>query len=203
VIKKGIYNGAAFFLIPIFLLLPGCGNDKDRVQTATSNKKDSVSRLSKNFYADCKALLTNARRMDSVLLNETEADAAKGNEAIAAFTDFAYYCKSDSMSPVYLIKTAQVARAVKNIPQAKTALDHCIAEYPSFSNRPAALFLLAQLYEEDNYMNDPQEARRLYQQIIDDYPKSEWAASARGALRFVGKSDQEIMNELKKKNKKP
>jgi TolA-binding protein len=78
-------------------------------------------------------------------------------------------------------------------------LDKCIADYPSFKNRAAALFLLAQLYDEPGYLNDEQEAKKLYQKIIDEHPKSDWASSAKGALSFIGKSDQQIMEELKKK----
>jgi TolA-binding protein len=129
-----------------------------------------------------------------------EVDPASAAYALKAFTDFAYYCKSDSMSPVYLVKTAQVARAVNNIPQARTALDRCIEEYPAFRNRAAAIFLLAQLYDEPNYLNNEQEARKLYKEIVDEYPKSDWAMSAKAAIGFIGKTDEQIMQELKRKN---
>lgn len=172
--------------------------ETDENQEEPKAKSDS-GRIAKNFFGDCKKLFAEARRMDSVLLGQTEIDKTSANEAIHAFTDFAYYCKSDSMSPVYLIKTAQVARAINNIPQAKKALDHCVETYPSFRNRPAALFLLAQLYDENTYLNNEQEAKKLYEQIINDYPKSDWAMSARGAITFLGKTDEEILKELKKK----
>ncbi|MCC6369598.1 MAG: tetratricopeptide repeat protein, partial [Bacteroidia bacterium] len=136
------------------------------------------------------------------LLKQNEIDLPSANKALKAFTEFAYHCQSDSMSPVYLIKTAQVARAVDNVPQAKTVLDFCIDNYPNFKDRPAALFLLAQLYDEVNYLNDENEARKLYQKIIDEYPKSAWVASAKGALDFIGKTDQEIMQQLTKKKTK-
>ena len=44
-----------------------------------------------------------------------------------------------------------------------------------------------------------EEAKKLYEQIITEYPNSEWAHSARGAMQFLGKSDAEIIKELKKK----
>lgn len=139
--------------------------------------------------------------MDSVLMTQTEVDKAKANEAIKAFTDFAYYCENDTLSPMFLIKTAQVARVINNIPQAKVVLDKCIETYPSFKNRPAAMFLLAQLYDERTYLNNEYEAERIYKQIIDEYPKSDWALSAKGAIQFIGKTDEEILKELKKKRK--
>lgn len=163
---------------------------------------DSGQRLAKNYLSDCKQLLAQARKMDSLLLTQTEADKASAVKAIEAFTDFAFYCQSDSMGPVYLIKTAQVARAINNIPQAKLVLDRCIETYPAFKDRPAALFLLAQLYDENTYLNDEVQAKKLYEEIINDYPKSDWALSAKGALSFIGKTDAEILNELKNKRGK-
>jgi TolA-binding protein len=103
------------------------------------------------------------------------------------------------LSPVYLVKTAQIAQAINNIPQAKVVLDKCIADYPNFKNRPAALFLLAQLYDEPTYLNNEQEAKLLYQKIIDEHPKSDWAQSAKGAIKFIGMSDNQIMEQLKKR----
>lgn len=170
-------------------------------QAVSTPKADTLGRLAKNYFTDCKKLFKEARYMDSVLMTQTEVDKAKANEAIKAFTDFAYYCENDTLSPMFLIKTAQVARVINNIPQAKVVLDKCIETYPSFKNRPAAMFLLAQLYDERTYLNNEYEAERIYKQIIDEYPKSDWALSAKGAIQFIGKTDEEILKELKKKRK--
>ena len=193
------------FVIASSLVLPACSGNKPAEEALPVEKpaaKDSTRRLAKNYFTDCHNLYAAARRSDSILLGQTAIDVKSANQAIKDFIDFAYYCQNDSMSPVYLVKTAQVARSVDNIPQAKVALDKCIADYPSFKNRPAAIFLLAQLYDEPGYLNDEQEARRLYQQIIDEYPKSDWAVSAKGAIGFIGLSDRQIMEQLKKKKKK-
>jgi predicted Zn-dependent protease len=191
-----------FFLILFTcLLLVSCSNQVSEKKVAEKEitTNDSTRRLSKNFLADCLKLSVEAQHMDSILLNQTEMDSNAANKAIRAFTDFAFYCSSDTLSPVYLIKTAQVALAINNIPQAKVVLDKCIADYPNFKNRPAALFLLAQLYDERTYLNNEQEAKALYQKIIDEHPKSDWAQSAKGAIKFIGMSDNQIMEQLKKK----
>jgi hypothetical protein len=198
-----INPGLPFFTLIIALFF-SCSNktsaEKDATDTHDS-AQPSASRLNKNYLTDCRKLYSEARKMDSVLLQQTEADQVSANKAIQVFTDFAYYCGSDSMSPIYLIKTAQVAKAINNIPQAKIALDKCIDTYLSFKGRPAALFLLAQLYDERTYLNNEDEAKRLYQEIIDEYPKSDWAINAKGAIRFLGKTDEEMLKEFKKRSK--
>jgi len=170
---------------------------KDSIKTVVTS--DSVIRENKMYLSDCKNLLAEAKKMDSILLKELEVKKDVATKGIKAFTDYAFYCSNDSLCPIYLIKTAQVAQSINNIPQAKIVLDKCIADYPSSKHRPAALFLLAQLYDEATYLNNEAEAKKLYQQIISEYPKSDWAISSKGALAFVGKSDAQIMEELKKK----
>ena len=195
---------ASIVLTICALFFGSCSNNSTNV--ATEQEKENASaaepRLAKNFLTDCKKMLSEAKKMDSILLNEIEVNKTSANNAIKAFSDFAFYCQSDTMCPIYLIKTAQVARVINNIPQAKVALDQCINTYPNFRNRPAAMFLLAQLYDENTYLNNEAEAKKIYEEIINEYPKSDWALSAKGAINFIGKSDEEILKELKKKQKR-
>jgi outer membrane protein assembly factor BamD (BamD/ComL family) len=190
-----------FTSIVISFVIAACSNSKPAETPAaiTPAAADSNKRLAKNYLTDCRQFYLEARRSDSILLQQTEIDVKAARKAIKDFTNFAYYCQSDSLSPVFLIKTAQVARAINDVPEAKLVLDRCIADYPFFRNRAAALFLLAQLYDEPGYLNNEQEAKKLYQKIIDEHPKSDWAVSAKGAINFIGKSDKQIMQELKKK----
>ncbi|MDP1803116.1 MAG: tetratricopeptide repeat protein [Bacteroidota bacterium] len=199
-------NFISGLLIATFFFLTACSGteqkttvveQKDPVQTPV--KSDSLIRGNKMYLSDCKKLLAEAKKMDSILLKELEVKKDVATKGIKAFTDYAFYCANDSLCPIFLIKTAQVAQSINNIPQAKIVLDKCIADYPTSKHRPAALFLLAQLYDEATYLNDESEAKKLYQKIIDEYPKSDWAKSSQGALTFVGKSDAQIMEELKKK----
>ncbi len=189
------------FLIPLFLTALSCSNNEQSQKEEQKTSTDTDQRLAKNYFIDCKKLFTDARQIDSILLKQNEIDPKSAKQAIEAFTAFAYYCVSDTLSPVFLIKTAQVAKSINNIPQAKLVLDKCIADYPSFNNRVAAIFLLAQLYDEPSYLNNENEAKKLYQQIIDEYPESDWAQSAKGAINFIGKSDEEIMKEILQKKK--
>ena len=139
--------------------------------------------------------------VDSVLYTQTDVNKETANKAIKAFTDYAYYCGNDSLSPIFLIKTAQIATAVNNYAQAKIVLEKCISDYPKFEGVPTALFLLGSLYDEETYLNNEEEARRLYQQVIDQYPNSPEVESAKGALKFIGMTDREVMKELKKQSK--
>lgn len=190
------------FLFCIIILLSTSCKTEEKPEDVNLNDAPSASvkKLPENYSSDCNEMYNEAKRLDSILLVSMDVKDDLAAEAITAFTGFGYYCSTYSLAPVYLIKSAQVARAVNNIPQAKKSLEFCISEFPEFRDRPAAMFLLAQLYDERTYLNNRDEAQRLYREIIEEYPGSDWAQSARGAMSMVGKSDEEIIRMLKKQN---
>ncbi len=204
-ISRIIFFSGSIFLLTI--LFSRCGNPNPDTSTTSAGsvigenvKKDST--LSHSAYTnDCKSLFASAQKMDSVIMTATEANPQIGNKAIKAFCDFSFYCSGDSLAPVFLIKSAQVAQSINNLPQAQICLEKCIKDFPDFKNRGAAMFLLAQLYDEVKYLNNEVKAEELYTSIISRYPRSEWAANARAARDLLGKSDEQIIKEFNKKNK--
>ena len=180
-----------FFLALLFVC--GCSSPSEQVQEEFAVAAETRKPL------DCKQRYQDAAHMDSLLLNALETSDTLAARAIHTFTHFAIYCANDSLSPVYLIKTAQVARAVGRPDQARAALEECIRKYRDFRDRPAAIFLLGQLFEDDSYMSDRDAAAANYRQVIDEYPGSVWAENARAALQLLGKSDAEIIEMFKRK----
>jgi outer membrane protein assembly factor BamD (BamD/ComL family) len=191
------------YITSFVFVVASCNSPKEEPAKETVVPKDTVKTITVDTLAtkDCSVLYKRARTTDSTLQKALEVDPALANKAIRAFTDYAFYCESDSSSPVFLIKTAQVAMAINNPNQAKVVLDRCISNYPKFRNKPAAIFMLAELYDEQTLLNDETEAKKLYEKLIEEYPKSEWAASAKGAIKLLGKTDEQIVNEFNKKKK--
>jgi outer membrane protein assembly factor BamD (BamD/ComL family) len=149
----------------------------------------------------CRIKKSEARRLDSTLFTQMELDTTLGKQAVYAFLDFASQCASDSTSSVFFIKTAQVSRALKMDSVTERSLNAFIDRYPKSANKPLALFLKAQLYDEDGPYHSETKAASVYNEIIQQFPHSEWALSAKGALEFIGKTDLEISNELLLKTK--
>jgi TolA-binding protein len=170
--------------------------------TPLSDSNPEISAAGSYSTNNCAALYNKAKSMDSTIMAQLDMDINLANKAIQIFTDYAFYCESDSLSPVFLIKTAQIATSINKSNQAKVVLDRCINNYPKFKNKPAAIFLLAQLYDERTHLNNEDEAKKLYEKLIYDYPKTEWALNAQAALSLIGKTDEEIINEFNKNTKK-
>ncbi|MBK6523794.1 MAG: tetratricopeptide repeat protein [Bacteroidia bacterium] len=190
---------ALITLCSALLFLCACNSSSNEAKQNDLIAKDSVKALVDTpATKDCATLYKSAKIMDSIILMQTEVNADIANRSIRAFTDYAFYCENDSMSPIYLIKTAQIAMAINNANQAKVVLDRCISNYPKFKNKPAAMFMLGQLYDEQHMLNNEEEAKKIYEALIYEYPKSDWAINAKAAIKLLGKTDEQIVKEFTK-----
>jgi len=188
--------------VTVFLLFYNCSGGKTE-DTKTEVKKDSLANSGNSIYTnECRTLYLEAVKNDSIILAATQLDPTVGNKAIKAFADFSFYCKDDSLAPIFLMKAGQIASSINNLPQAQVCFEKCYKDFPNFKNRGAAMFLLAQLYDEVSMLNNEDEARELYGKIINMFPNSEWAAQADAARALIGKTDEQIIKEFEKKNKK-
>ncbi len=186
-----------FILISTALLLGlvSCSNN----QTVTTNPSDNQPTT--NFNLNCLNALKNAQHCDSILLVATSFSKIDAENAVTAFTIFASTCKDDSLAPVFLLKAGQVAQSLGKFTQAMDCFNKCINIYDKFKNRGVAMFLLAQLFDDSKMLNNEEEAKKIYEEITKQYPKSEWAINAELCIKNLGKTDEELMKEFINKNK--
>jgi tetratricopeptide (TPR) repeat protein len=184
----------------VFLMFVNCTGTK--AEEKVEAKKDSVQTSNSVYTNDCRTLYLDAIKNDSIILLATEVNPEVGNKAVKAFADFAFYCANDTLAPVFLLKAGQIAASINNLPQAQVCFEKCYMDFPDFKNRGAAMFLLAQLYDEVSQLNDEDKARELYGKIINSFPNTEWAKNANDARALIGKTDEQIIKEFEAKNKK-
>jgi len=184
------------FFITGSLFLMSCGNNSSSEKKTDDVKKDTV------IVADkCTNLLNEAKRLDNILLKATVVNNDIAEQATKAFYEFSTNCKEDTLAPVFLIKAGQVSQSIKKYTQAQSFFKKCIDEFPNFKSRGAAMFLLAQLYDDASILNNESEARTIYHQVIREYPESPYANDAKACIKNLGKSDEELIQEFLKKNK--
>jgi TolA-binding protein len=186
-------------IITSIIFLNSCSNENE-------NKKDAASTIDslQNIVisGDCNSLYKDAVRMDSILMKAVSVNPNLAEQAINAFNNFASTCKNDSLAPVFLLKAGQIAQTTRNFQQSQILLKKCVDEFPQFRNRGAALFLLAQVYDDASMLNNEVEAKNIYQQIIKEYPNTVWENDAKSCILNLGKTDEQIVQEFLKKNKK-
>lgn len=180
------------------LVFVACNSNSDKKQINETNSNDSLNALITN---DCKVLYTRAKASDDILMRAVTIDKGIAAKAISDFNLYATTCKDDSLSPIFFIKAGQVAQAIGSFTQAQAMFSKCINQYPHFKNKGAALFLSAQLYDDSKMLNNETEAKKLYEQIIFEFPKSPFANDATACIKNLGKTDEEIMQGFLKKSK--
>lgn len=184
------------FFVTSSIILISCRSSTSEVKQDAVKKDTVVIAVDK-----CITRLNEAKRLDHILLKATVVNNEIAEQAINAFYDYASNCKTDTLAPVFLVKAGQVAQSIRKFTQAQDFFTKCIDEFPKFKSRGAAMFLLAQLYDDPTILNNESEARTIYHQIIREYPTSSYASDAKACIQNIGKSDEELVKEFLKKNK--
>lgn len=188
----GFFIGSSVFFI-------ACGSNTGSKEKQDVLNKDTVVVIDTTNV--CTKKLNEAKRLDNILLNATVLNDKVAEQAIVAFYEFSSNCKTDTLAPVFLIKAGQVAQSIRKFTQAQAFFQKCIDDFPKFKGRGAAMFLLAQLYDDASILNDESEARTIYHQLIREYPESSFANDAKACIKNLGKTDEQLIEEFTKKNK--
>ncbi len=123
-------------------------------------------------------------------------DMEKGRKMGELYFNFVKKYPQDSLSPEFLLKSAEVYTSIGVIQKAIESLDKIIADYPEHELIPQSIHLLAFVY--DDKVKDYEKAAENYNLLIKKYPNHDLAENAKGCLMLLGKSEEELLNELQK-----
>ncbi|RME95604.1 MAG: hypothetical protein D6772_12910 [Bacteroidetes bacterium] len=142
--------------------------------------------------------------LDSLLANMTDPSEGRlkpqaALQYIAAVSNFAQRYPAAPQSPELLYKGAEIARSIGALQRALDMYEQIETKFPNYERASTALFMRAFTYGEN--LQNEEEARRLYQLFLEKYPDDDFADDAAMLLQTLGKSDEEIFQELiKEKN---
>jgi len=136
--------------------------------------------------------------MESGLKTVQKVDSGSLSELIGAYQNFASKFPHDSMSPEYLYKAAGLANGLNRGTQSIDLYDLIIHTYPDFKRIPECYFMEAFAYE--NVQGNIGKASEYYNKFLDKYPGHQLADDARAALKFLGKTPDEMAREFEKMN---
>ncbi len=101
---------------------------------------------------------------------------------------------SDTLSPDYILKSAETARYLKAYPKVIESYDWVLAKFPNYKGVSKALFLKGFTY--DNDMKDTTNARKYYTEFLSKYPSDNFADDVKMLLNNLGKSEEEIIKAM-------
>jgi outer membrane protein assembly factor BamD (BamD/ComL family) len=104
-------------------------------------------------------------------------------QALNKLDSIAIAYPNNSLSDDVLMAKAKINIKLNELTKAAQPLKEIIVSHPTSIWTDDALFILADIYEKK--LNNPEEAKRLYQQLMNDYPGSMFNAEARKRFRNI------------------
>ncbi len=98
----------------------------------------------------------------------------------------------------YIWKRGEAARSAGQIELAETSFEELYMNHPESPQAPKALFLHAFMCDED--LKNYDKAKVLYTQFLEKHPESDFSDDAQFLLQNLGKSDEEMLEILSKRN---
>jgi len=112
-----------------------------------------------------------------------------------AYQEFAEKYPDDELAPEYLFKAGQRCNVINEHQEALRLFQLLRQKYPKHKMAEEALFLQGYVYE--NSLHDLENAKKIYEEFINQYPKSELTEDAQLALVNLGKTPEEILESMK------
>ncbi len=131
--------------------------------------------------------------LESQLASANEMDPKLARELIDKYKQQASLLNNETSS-TWLFRAGQVANGIKDYTQAILLWEEVLKQYPGSDEAPGALF--SQAFTYDYYIKNTDKARQLYQDFIDRYPQDELAAQARVSIENLGKSPEEMLQQI-------
>ena len=152
--------------------------------------KSSTSQLTANDALDLKLLISDNKQEDSLqvaLKKYAKADLLafqnKKEEAITLLSSILDNHKTETIIPQTLLKQAQLFEDKKAYEKAKVNYQRIIRDYKEGILIDDALYALAELY--NNHLAQPEEAKKLYENIIFNHSDSIYFVEARNKFRSL------------------
>jgi len=137
-------------------------------------------------------------KMESDMKTKQKLDSTTVNELLSAYQNFSSKYPDDSLSPDYLYKAAGLAAGFNRGTQAIGLYESIIQNYPDYKKKAECFFMEAFTYE--NTLGNIGKANELYTEFLNKYPDHELADDAQTAIKFLGRSPEEIVREFEKMN---
>jgi tetratricopeptide (TPR) repeat protein len=168
-------NNRLCFLAIIALLFSAC-------KPSANKHSEAISKIESEVYG-------NKGSMPPV---------EKTKELIKLYRQHFLEYPDDTASAEYLFKAAELSNYVQDFNQSVNLYDTVIKHFPNYRRKGDCMFLKAYVY--DTHLQRISLAQETYNAFLKAYPSHPLADDAQMALQYLGKSNEEILQLILKKN---
>ncbi len=192
---KNLKTIVYLFVLAFGMTLFACG---EKNQPANQSE-DLVKPDMEGDLASTDPLLIEIHDMERKAKLDSVMDRTVGLRLLRAYQEYYNKHMKDSLGMAYLFEAARVADAMGKYDKAIDLLANYHDGIANVEKKAEAAYMVAFIY--DSHLKNEKKAIQYYNKVIELYPKSIWAEQAKSALHLVGKSDEELLQFLKEKNK--
>lgn len=132
----------------------------------------------------CDGRAKSIEALESTLFEESaEVQVENRNALMVEYAEFANACHDDPRTPEWLFRRADLLRSAGKFQEAMTQLRDVHDHYKEFDKRPVCAFLIGFIAEVD--LNDREQAKTTYEQVIAVHPDSEAALWAEQSIEYL------------------
>ena len=175
------------FLLPITLLLAACGTNDAPAEKEAGTQPDAV------------AMQERIRSMEDSLAGHIAVDLRSAHTLIDVYKAYAEAHPLSHEAPEYLFKAAGIHRTIRKPQESVLLYDRIIQDYPSWERLPDAYYVKALTIDAD--IGHKGEAKRAYQQVINQFPDHPYAQDARALIANLEYSDEELIRRFQQMEK--
>ena len=139
------------------------------------------------------------QKLESTLLKTEPVDAEAVPGVVEKFCQFVKENPEAITAPDWLFKALDLS---VNFLEPKKTIEigeEFVNEFPENDKAPMALFVLGSMVYDDQ-LHDLDKAREMYETILSKYPDSDFVPSVQAALKFLGLTPEEIVQEFEMMN---
>lgn len=164
-----------------------------------SRNPDDIDLMRANLEKNTLWIDSSLSRLDKAMGGadvDSKEDAGPFIEIAEAYSTLLQTSNPDKYVDL-LMQAAGLAKTTGN-PNKSLQLYYNVAEkMPMHPKAPTALFMMGFIYEND--LKDLDQAKKTYEQFLKTYPDDpDYADDAQNALKFLGKSPEEIIRQFEK-----
>ncbi len=178
-----------------YLVLLGACSGKKAVVTPNEPIKKEVTQ---QHLPNRDSLLANIKKQEEILFVSIDSfDANKAQtmrDAYLAYVDA--FPKDHQDSPAYLLKAAEISRALKEYDRSNSLLERLVAGYPQDKQVPQALFLIGFTYEND--LKNYEMAKKKYELFMELFPNHSLYDDVKFSVKYLGMTPSEILKAHQK-----
>ena len=185
-----------FLLSILSITIFSCGNDKQPQETVVDKKETVIVDDPIDTYEERVAEIdkyTAQMYDDSLNFNKEVAE-----NLLIAYDRFIEKDDYYNIHKEYMFKAGELCRGLNRPHDAISYFNMLLDKDPDYKLAPEALFYKAATV--GDMLKEHDEAKRLYQEFIDTYPKHPLVESAKGSLLIEGQNLEDVIKGFKKKN---